>query len=181
MRSKRIPTGEENAASRLFLRFLLCFLLFAPMGWLLAMRGVWDVNAQAIGRTELAFVIFAAVGGLSLLTRPYLLVLCGLKALYDAALLYRITGWAAMGAIGILQWNLCFFLTVTSLILFLIAASQAELFAFFCTKRDGKLLFSREMGGYLLRALLLIAISLSLYFIWPRLCEMMGMSPVPLN
>lgn len=181
MRSKRIPTGAENVAPRLFLRFFLFFLLFAPAGWLLAARGVWEIDPQNVGMTELIFVLLAVAGGLSLLTRPYLLALCASKSWYDTALLYRITTWTSAGAIGILQWNLCFFLTVLSLVLFAAAAARAELFAFLCAKRDVKLLFSREMGGYAVWALLLGAIALSLYFLWPQLYRAMGMQPIPLN
>lgn len=181
MRSKRVPTGEENVASRLFLRFFLCFLLFAPVGWLLAARGVWEIDPQNVGSIELIFVLLAATGGLSLLTKPYLLTLCALKSLYDTALLYRVTAWTSTGAIGILQWNLCFLLAVLSLVLFTAAAARAELFAFLCTKRDTKLLFSRELGGYAVWILLLGAVSLTLYFLWPQLYRAIGMHPVPLN
>jgi hypothetical protein len=139
------------------------------------------IDPQTAGCFGLLFVLLAFAGGLSLLTRPYLLLLSAAKALYDAALLYRLTEWTQIGAIGIFYWNLGLLLTVLSLVLFAVAAARAELFAFVCVKRDAGLLFSREMGAYLLGALLPVALSVTLYFLWPRLCAAMGMHPVPLN
>ena len=181
MRPKRTPTSSENAAHRLFLRFFLCFFAAAPVGWLAAKHGVWDADPGSMGQIGLTFVLLALAGGISLLARPYLLGLCVARAICATAFLYRVTAWTQLKALNVLQWNLCFWLTVLSLVLFTAVAARAALFSFLCTKRDTRLLFSREMGAYLLSTLLPLVLSLTLYLVWPRLCAAMGLCPVPLN
>ncbi len=171
MNQKRVPTNGENVSSRLFLRFFLCYALAVPIGWLLGLRGVLPVDMAAVGGVELLFVLLALLGGLLILTTPYLPVLAVLKGLYDMIWLRQVTARAMAGEIGLLQWNLCFVFLAVSLLLFCLAAARAALFSFLCAAKNMRLFFSRTFGRYLCESMLLSGIASFLYFAWPTICR----------
>ena len=175
MRKSPDPTTSANAAVRLFLRFLLCYLAAVPIGVLLAARHC-NAEADRMGTMVLLFVSLALLGAFLTVTMPYLLVLTVCKAFYDGKMLYCFTVQARTGDIGIFSWNACFFLVVLSAVLFVFSAAQAALFAFLYPQRDGKLLFSAPFGRYLLRALLLCASAVLLYLLWPHIDATLGLS-----
>lgn len=180
MPKRREPTTGENAVSRLFLRFFLCYLLAAPVALMIALRGVWVPTVSEAGAPLFFFVPLALLGALLTVTKPYLLVLTVLKAFYDVGLLYSITLWTRQGYGGLLPWNASFLLIVFSLLLFCIAAACAELFSFLHPARDARLLFSRPFGRYLIESLLFAAIALSAYFLWPQICNLLEITSATL-
>lgn len=165
-----VPTGAQNATSRLFLRFMLCywavFFLALP---LLRDRAALPLNE--LGAMQLAAVALALLGAFLTVSKPYLLLLTACKACLDASLLFWITQSVQNGALGLLQWNAAFFLTAFSAVLLALAASLAQWFSFSTALRDVRLLFSRSFGRFLLRASLYLAAALLLYFLWPQLCD----------
>ncbi|MBQ8357166.1 MAG: hypothetical protein IJX39_05090 [Clostridia bacterium] len=181
MNKKREPTDGDNVTSRLFLRFFICYLIATPVAVLCALRGVLQVSFERAGLVEFLFVPLALLGALLTVTKPYLLLLSAAKAFYDVAILYQVTQWTRLGAIGILPWNACFFLLVFSLLLFSLAAARAELFSFLCTARDTRLIFSRPFGRYLLEGLLFTALALSLYYLVPEILATFGMISIPFS
>jgi hypothetical protein len=178
---KREPTNGTNATSRLFLRFFLAYLLTAPVAILIATNGLLDLNLKRVGLIEFFFIPLSLLGAFLTVTKPYLIILSVIKSFYDVALLYRVSQWARLGAIGILPWNACLLLLIFSLILFCFSAARAELFSFLHTQRDLRLILSRPFGAYLLEMLLFTALALSLYYLMPELFNTFGMIPTPLE
>lgn len=179
MNKSHTPTNGENVATRLFFRFFLCYFAAAPIGYLLAIRGITAIQANTAGKVEFLLIPLALLGGLLTVTKPYLLILTAVKAFFDTALLYRVTVWARTDLIGLLPWNICFLMVVLSLLLFAFAAARAELFTFWNTKRDAQLIFSRAFGRFLTEIILFLAIALSQYYLWPTILEKFGMTLLP--
>lgn len=169
MHSKTAPTTKDNVAARLFLRHFLFYIAAACLGLLLCHRGLLSIDLHAAGAVSFAMIPLALLAGLLTLARPYLLALTAAKALFDAAMLTRITAKISTGAIGILSFNACFFLLAFSLVLFCVSAARACWFAFGNRVQDAALLFSRAFWRYVAEAMILTALALSLYFLWPRL------------
>lgn len=178
---KREPTNGTNATSRLFLRFFLTYLLTAPVAILFATRELLELNIEQSGAVEFFFVPLSLLAAFLTITKPYLIVLAVIKSFYDVALLYQVSQWVRLGAIGILPWNACLLILIFSLILFCFAAARAELFSFLHTERDIHLILSRPFGAYLLEMLLFTALALSLYYLMPELLNTFGMLPTPLQ
>ena len=174
MRKQTDPTTSQNAASRLFLRFFLCYLTALPVGLLSASRGR-GISLDAVGGVQLLFLLLALLGALLTVTKPYLLLLTVCKSLYDATLLYHVVTLTRSGTIGILPFNACFFLVAFAAVLFALAAAGAELFAFMQPARNFALVFSAAFGRYLIRALLLATLALTLYFLWPQIHATLGL------
>ena len=166
---KKAATNRQNIVSRLFMRFFLCYALAVPVGLGIAARQWLSFNVLTFGNASLLFVALALLGAVLTLTKPYLLVLSVCKALYDVTVLFHISSLTQRGSLGILQWNICFLLVVSSLLLFALSAARAQLFSFLCPKRDTGLLFSREFGKYMIETVILLAIGSTLYFMWPQL------------
>lgn len=179
MNTKREPTNGENVTSRLFVRFFLCYLISAPVAWLLAMRGGLNFDITQIGTVEFLFIPLALLGGLLTVSKPYLLALSVGKAFFDMSFLYRMTVWTRMGNLGFLPWNACFFLLVFSLLLFAFSAARGALFSFLTTARDARLIFSRPFGGFMLEVLVFTALALTQYYLWPQILTKFGMLPMP--
>ena len=173
MRRQLDPTTSQNATSRLFLRFFLLYLLSVPV-WLLSAARMHTVSMAFAGTAQLLFLLFSLLGALLTVTKPYLLFLTVCKAFYDATLLRYLTGRVQSGAVGILPFNAFFFLIAFSAILFSVSAAGAELFAFLHTERNFKLLLSPAFGRYLVRAIVLTAVALTLYFLWPQIYTALG-------
>lgn len=171
------PTTRQNAASRLFLRFLICYLAAVPIGLILSVGGLLPIDLNAAGKYWLLFSALALAGGLLTVAKPFLAVLTACKAFYDMALLLAVTRLAQAGSIGILPWNACFFLTIFIAVLFVFSAAQAALFSFLYTARDLRLIFSKPFGRYMLHALVILAVCLCLYMMWPQLCTSLGLTP----
>ena len=159
--------------SRLFFRFFLTYLLACPIACFLGTKGIPRPTLFGVGDTAFLFVALALLGAFSTISKPYLLILAFLKGFYDAALLYEVSCLTGAGKIGILPWNACLLLVLFSLFLFALAAARAQLFSFVNAKRDLRLLLSRSFWLYLFESLFLLALALSLYFLWPMLCERM--------
>ena len=179
MNPSREPTNSENVTSRLFFRFFLCYLIAAPVAWLLAVRGTLPIRLETVGTAEFLFIPLALLGALLTVTKPYLLALTAIKAFYDVALLYRLTGWVRLGTIGFLPWNACLLLLILSLLLFAVAAARAELFSFLTAARDTRLLLSKPFGKFLIEALIFLALGITLYYLWPQLMAKFGMLSIP--
>lgn len=178
---KREPTNTVNAPSRLFLRFFLAYALTVPIALLFAVRGLMALNLSQAGLVEFFFIPLSLLGAFLTVTKPYLIILALIKSFYDVALLYQVSQWVRLGAIGILPWNACFLLLVFSVILFCMTAARAELFSFLHPARDLQLVLSRAFGSYLLEMLLFTALALSLYYLMPELFNTFGMIPTPLQ
>ncbi len=179
MKRNREPTNSENATSRLFFRFFLCYLLITPVAWLLAARGMLHVNFDNVGQIELVFIPLALLGALLTVTKPYLLLLTACKAFFDVSVLYRVTQWARLGCIGFLPWNACLLLLILSLLLYALAAARAELFAFLTPTRNARLLLSRAFIRLFAEGLFFFALALSFYYTWPQLLAKFGMLSLP--
>ena len=177
---KREPTNNTNAATRLFLRFFLTYFLCVPIAILSAMRALIPLDLTRAGLIEFLFIPLALLGAFLTVTKPYLIVLAAIKSFYDIALLYQVTQWVRIGAIGILPWNACLLILIFSIVLFCLTASRAELFSFLHPARDIQLILSRPFGSYLLEMLLFTALALSLYYLLPELLNTFGMIPTPL-
>lgn len=175
MKRNRQPTNGQNVTSRLFFRFFACYAIAAPAAMLWASRRDVTVSIGSVGTIETAFIFLALLGAILTVTKPYLILLTLIKAFYDGRLLFKITAWARFGCMGILSWNACFFLLILSLLLFAMTAARAELFAFMVTSRDTRLLLSRPFAKFLAEAAILLALSLSLYYLWPHLLAKFGM------
>lgn len=171
MKSISEPTNPQNASSRLFLRFCLYYIAAFVIGLLLTLRDLLVPAIAAVGAVQLIFFSLAFLGALLTITKPYLCFLTLLKGGYDAAVLYCVTSLTQSGTVGILPWNACFFSILLTVVLFMLMASNAACFNFFQPERDLKLIFSRNFGHFLIRSLILFAIALSLYFLWPRIYE----------
>ena len=177
----REPTNRNNATSRLFLRFFLCYLITVPVAVLCAVRGLLDLTPQRVGTVEFCFIPLSLLGAFLTVTKPYLIVLTVIKSFYDVAFLYQVSQWVLLGAIGILPWNACFLILIFSMLLFCFAAARAELFSFLHPARDVQLILSRPFGQYLLEILLFSALALSLYYVIPELLDIFGMISTPLQ
>lgn len=169
MYTAAVPTTKDNVTSRLFLRYFLFYLVAVCFGVMLAARGVLHFDLHGVGSFSFAMIPLALMAGLLTVSRPYLLALTAAKALFDAALLAHMTALIGTGAIGILTFNACFLLTAFSLVLFCAAAARACWFAFGSKTKDSALIFSRAFAHYLAESILMTALALSLYFLWPRL------------
>ena len=168
------PTNSRNVTSRLFFRFFICYLATVPVAALSHTRGVLSFSVSSVGMVETVFVMLALLGALLTIAKPYLYALTLAKAFYDGILLCTVTAWARAGSIGILSWNACFLMLILSLLLFAVTAARAELFAFLTTARDTRLLFSRRFAKFLAEAMVLLALSLSLYYLWPQILAKFG-------
>ncbi len=166
---KRQPTTRENVSSRLFLRYFL--LLFAGVAIMLTycLRTAPQIASDAVGKVQVLFVCLALLAAFLTVSGPYLVLLCGVKAFFDTAAFCTRIRSLTLGKENILPVNglLCYF--VLSAILFCTMASQARLFSFEGDERDLKLMYSRRFLLFLPRAVLLIALALPFYYIWPRL------------
>ena len=171
------PTTKENISQRLFLRYFLCYLIGALLCITPASRGLLREHLQDVGIFSFCMIPLALLAGLLTLTKPYLMALTLVKAIFDTTLLVGITARIGSEGMNVLRWNGCFFLTAFSLILFCIAAARACLFSFENRMRDAALLCSRPFWRYCAEALLLIALALSLYFLWPQLLGALCVSP----
>lgn len=178
---KREPTSSTNATSRLFLRFFLSYLIITPVAVLCAMRGILSLDLERSGLIEFCFIPLSLLGAFLTVTKPYLILLALIKSFYDVALLYQVSQWVRLGAIGILPWNACLFILIFSIILFCFTAARAALFSFLHPARDIQLILSRPFGAYLLEILLFTALALSLYYLMPELFDTFGMIPTPLQ
>ena len=176
MQRKSESTNHHNATSRLFMRFFLCYAIAVPIGLVCAFRQWLTFDITTFGSISLLFVGLALLGAVLTLTKPYLLALSVLKALYDVAVLFYISALTQKGALEILQWNICFLLIVSSLLIFSFSAARAQLFSFLCERRDTGLLFSRQFGKYLIEAVVLLAMGTVMYLIWPQLIQRFNLS-----
>ena len=168
---KELPTTEENARGRLFLRFLLIYLLALLVGVALSLRGFSLLPTVLPRQYALFFVICALLAALLTVSKPFLMLLSIIKAFLDAGVFFRLTSLAKLNEINFWQWNACFFLTAFGVFLFATAAAQACWFSHKNTARDTRLIFSRPFGRYILEALFLLALTLSLFFLWQRVTE----------
>ena len=171
MQNERKPTTASNVMSRLFFRFFLAYLAACPIACFLGTKGIPRLAIFGEGDIALLFVLLALLGAFSTISKPYLLLLAFLKGFYDTALLYEVSCLIGTGKIGVLAWNACFLLVLFSLLLFAVAAARAQLFSFVNAKRDMQLLLSGSFWLYLFEAVFFLALALSLYFLWPLLCE----------
>ena len=168
MMKKELPTNEENARARLFLRFSLIYLLALSVGVALSVRGFSLLPTATAQHLPLFFIVFALLAAFLTVSKPFLMLLSIFKAFFDAGVFFRITHLAKLKQIDFWQWNACFFLTAFSVFLFAAAAAQACWFSHKNTARDVRLIFSRPFGKYLLEALFLLALALPLALLWRR-------------
>ena len=166
------PTSGKNAASRLFLRFLICYIASIPIA--LSLAPFRHALNDAVGETELFFIFLCCFSGLLTVTKPFLILLTLSKACFDLSLLRRVLLLARGGAVPLLPFNafLCYLLA--SVILFLITASRAALFTFRYTARDTKLLFSRPFLLYLLEMSCFLASGMIFYLLWPQILQLIS-------
>ena len=164
-----VPTNGENISNRLFIRYLSFYLCATVIGCMIAARGVTLFVHGTVALLTFLPIPAALLASLLSVSNTYLMLLTALKGLYDAQLLWRITLLVRSANIGILKWNACFFLIAFSLVLFLLAATDAARFAFENEKRDLSLIFSSPFAKFLLEAVFLIVFSILVYLLWPRL------------
>ena len=165
---KELPTTEENARARLFLRFLLIYLSALLVGVALSVRGFSLLPTLLPRNYSLFFAVFALLAAFLTVSKPFLMLLTLTKAFLDAGVFFRVTQLAKLKEINFWQWNACFFLTAFGVFLFAAAASNACWFSHKNTARDARLIFSRPFGKYFTEALLLLALALSISYFWQR-------------
>ena len=171
-----LPTSNENIGARLFLRYAALYASAVTIGVFLSMRGAFLFLIERTPMTAFLFIPLAAGAALLTVSNTYLFVLTVLKGIFDAQLLFRITLFVRGGSAGFWEWNGCFFLVAASLTLFLLAAMGAARFSFENHERDLILIFSKPFAKYLSEVLLLCALALIIYFIWPRLLSLLPLS-----
>ena len=165
---KELPTTEENARARLFLRFLLIYLPALLVGVAFSVRGFSMLPTLLPRHYSLFAVIFALLAAFLTVSKPFLMLLTVAKAFLDAGVFFRVTQLAKLREINFWQWNACFFLTAFGVFLFATAAALACWFSHKNKARDARLIFSRPFGKYLTEALLLLALALPLSYLWQR-------------
>ena len=162
-------SSKENIATRLFLRFFLCYFAAILLGFCLFWHHAPSVTISGVGAVEAVFVALALVAAFLTVSNPYLSSLICCKAFYDAAALCTVFNGALQGAARFWYANAVLFYFVSTLLLFCAGASRACLFSFLSTGRDLTLLLSRRTLIYFLHALLILAACVLLYFIWQAL------------
>lgn len=167
MQPKIEPTTDQNAATRLFVRLLLCYLVALPIAVLAHFE--MPLPLERVGTAELFFVLAAVWSGISTLTKPLLLLLTVLKAFFDLAMLKDILISTAAGLVGILPFNACLLFAFATLAVYLLAASRAEYFTFRHTARDSQLLLSRPFWHYLLGSACFMAVAVLLALLWQQI------------
>ena len=167
MRIRKTPTTDGNVQSRLFLRFFLLYGLAFPVGVLLYARGARFVRPDMARWLTVWPTALALAGALLTVSKPYLFLLSVLKGLSDALLISDATARVFYGEVTRLPYNGYLLLVLLSCLLFCYAASQACWFAFSARERDLRLLFSKPFAGFLLLSLIITALSLAMWFLWP--------------
>ncbi len=164
-----VPTNGENLGNRLSIRYLSFYVCAILIGLIIVTRGTTLFPLCAVELLTCLPIPLALLAAVTTVSNTYLMLLTALKGLYDAQLLWRVTLLVRSGSIGILEWNACFFLNAFSLLLFVLAATNAGKFAFESKERDLALIFSKPFAKFLIDAIFLIALSLLMYLLWPRL------------
>ncbi len=166
MQPRLQPTTQSNVSARLFLRYFLFYFAAALSFLLLFIGRTPTAPQQEIGFLQLVFVLLALLGGFLTVSKPYLLILTGIKAFFDVSLLRSLL---QTDGLRFLSFNALLFYLLFSFVLFCLAAARASLFSFQGFARDFSLLFSRKCLVFLAECILIAALSLTLYYIWPQL------------
>ncbi len=173
MQPRLQPTTKQNVAARLFLRYFLFYFAWVLPLSLLVFRLGLSVSRADVGFVQLLLVLLALLGGFLTVSKPYLLVLCAVKAYFDATLLCTVVRACSSLGGAFLSFNALLLYLVFSLVLFCLAAARASVFSFDCPVRDFSLIFSRKCLQFLTECAFLSALSLTLYYIWPQLLAML--------
>lgn len=166
------PTTAKNVAARLFFRYFLCYFAAITVAFFFRVRGMLPQPPAHAGLGECVFVFLCLQAALSTVAKPYLLVLTVIKAFYDLAWFSDLVQKSSFTMQNILAFNACFFYLVFSLLLFSVAAARSCIFTAESTERDIRLLLSRRFFSFLIEALIISALALVLYFIWPPLAAL---------
>ena len=174
MQTRIQPTTKQNVAARLFFRYFLCYFACVLLFGVLSTRLVPAVSRTEVGSVQLLLALLALLGGFLTISKPYLLLLCMGKALYDVcAFRMLMADFSIHGGGALLAFNALVLYGIFSLLLFCLCAARASLFSFDCTARDFTLILSRPCLRFLGEAVFLAALSLSLYYLWPQLSAML--------
>lgn len=168
------PTTTDNLGARLFLRFFLCYFVGCLVA-LVLFRGFAPPNAEGLGACLSLSVPLAALGGILTLSKPYLLLLTLFRSALDAQLLSMLFAGMRAGYGGIFTFNAYLCYLAFSVLLYCVTAARACRFCAENTaKRDAALLFSRPFWAFVGESLLLFALSMLLYLLWPQLLGMLS-------
>lgn len=169
MKRNAAPTTRQNVKSRLFVRFFLLYWLAFPVGVLLYLRGARFIRPDAARILVTLPAALALAGAILTISKPYLFLLSVGFGLTHAFLIADKTAGVFRGEITWLPYNGYLLLVLLSCLLYCYTAAQACWFAFSARDRDLTLLFSRSFAKYLLLSLIITALLLSLWFLWPHL------------
>lgn len=164
-----VPTNEENLFQRLWLRYLICYCCAVTIEILLLFQGLGLVWSSSMKCLIWSMVPLALIAAFLTVGNAYLLLLTLLKGVSDTALLYRFTQLVQTDTIRILHWNICFCLIAASLLVYLFAAVKACRFAFYNTKRDFHLVFSKPFALFCLEALFFAALTWLIFICFSQL------------
>ena len=163
-----MKTNGENIRTRLCLRFA-CLLLFSTaMGALLFGRASLALTGE-IGLLAFLPIALSLLAPLLSVPNTYLSTLSILYGCLHGTLLARCVLLVRVGSVDFLTFNAALFLVLFSLLLFLLSAAKACQFAFEHPARDTALLLRRPFLKYTAEAVLYIALSASVYYLWSRL------------
>ena len=168
-----LPTNKQNALSRLFFRYFLLYVSALPFSFWLSKQEFFTIFTLPVAISAILPVSLAALLALFTLTGPCMVLLTFLKGSVDFLLLLRLISLAGSAQISFLHFNIILFLIGAGIIVYILAAARARLFAFENTSRDLSLLFSRSFFAYLLSAAALVAISMLLYYLWQKLLTLL--------
>ena len=155
--------------SQFFLRFLFCYCAG------IASAQVWRAfsfplpGTQDAGGVQLIFVAFAFLGAFLTVSLPFLHILCVTKAFFDTSLVLQLLHLMGGQSPNVLLFNVCLLYLALSLVIFFFFAARAALFAYFVPGRDWHLIFSSDFLLFLACAVICLALSAVLYYIWPQL------------
>ena len=158
---------------RLWLRYLLTYLIFFALGIFLSSQGLIPFvacQAKNLGYLPIALALIAA---LLTVSNTYLLFLLLLKGCYDGTVLLRIVRLTRAHEIGFLPFNACFLLFAAGLFLFLTAAVRASLYAHRCTLKNAKLLLSKDFWRFTADAAALLVLAIFTTVLWQRLLSLL--------
>ena len=118
---------------------------------------------------QLVFTVLAFLGAFLTVSLPFLHILCVIKAFFDTALVLQLLYLLGGRSPKMLLFNICLLYLTFSLLIFCYFAARAALFAYFVPGRDMHLIFSSDFLLFFACAVICLALSVILYYIWPQL------------
>ncbi len=168
-----LPTNEQNALSRLFFRYFLLYVSALPFGFWLSKQQFFAAVTIPLPFAALLPVVFATLLAFFTLTGPLMVLLTFLKGCVDFLFLIDLISLAGNAEISLLHFNIVLFLIGAGIIIYILAAANARLFAFENTSRDLSLVLSKPFFRYLTQAAVFVTIAAFLYYLWQKLLTLL--------